>query len=290
MNWQAILYRQGSEAHRKGKLFSTRLFIYSQDAEAAKISDTQPDEDTLHRCAALLADEKLPDGWQMDTGSGYTHVAHHAKWQLYYREFPARSPAERFKAWFKGSDASRAWDNNQNLLWSGFSAPPTVARGKLPDNTEYIFTGTAKGERLSEWIKPAHSNNVWSTATQRRKLLRELGIFVGRLHCTGFIHGNLQTLNILVYQGPSRFEFSLINNEHNTQIQPVPGKSLLQNLTQLNLHPSYEISRSDRLHFFTAWHSQMRDLSDLEAKLLARRSYEWAMQRLGQTKARKATS
>ena len=46
----------------------------------------------------------------------------------------------------------------------------------------------------------------------------------------------------------------------------------------------FEISRSDRLRFFRAWHSQMRDLSDLEAKLLARRSYELAMSRLDYTK------
>lgn len=211
-------------------------------------------------------------------------MAHHAQWQLYYREFPPRSPAEKFKSLFRGSDATRAWNSNQNLLWSGFGAPPTVARGKLPNDTEYIFTGSAKGERLSLWIKQAHNNEIWSRPTEKWRLLRELGIFVGRLHATGFIHGNLQTLNILTNKGPSRFEFFLINNEHNTQIQPVPGKLLLQNLMQLNLHLPSEISRCDRLRFFRAWHSQMRDLSDLEAKLLARRSYQWAMSRLNYTK------
>jgi tRNA A-37 threonylcarbamoyl transferase component Bud32 len=280
VNWQAILYLRSGEAHRRSKLVATSYFTHVRQAEAANINDAQPDQDTLHRCAALLADEKLPDGWQMDTGSGYTHVAHHEKWKLFYREFPPRSPAEKFKALFKGSDATRAWDNNQNLLWSGFSAPPTVARGTLPNDTEYIFTGIAKGERLSTWIKQGCNNEVWRRPIQKWALLRELGTFVGRLHATGFIHGDLQTLNILTYQGPSRFEFSLINNENNTQIQPVPGKLLLQNLMQLNLHLPSEISRSDRLRFFRAWHSQMRDLSDLEAKLLARRSYERAMSQL----------
>ena len=56
---------------------------------------------------------------------------------------------------------------------------------------------------------------------------------------------------------------------------------LLENLMQLNMHHPRELSRSDRLRFFHAWHSQMRGLSKLEADLIATQSYKWAMKRLG---------
>ena len=103
---------------------------------------------------------------------------------------------------------------------------------------------------------------------------------IGRLHATGFIHGDLRTSNVLAHKGCDHFEFSFIDNERNTQHKPAPGKLLLKNLMQLNMHLPSELSRTDRMRFFESWHSQMRALSPLEAKLIAIKSYQWAMDRL----------
>ena len=76
------------------------------------------------------------------------------------------------------------------------------------------------------------------------------------------------------------FHFTLIDNERNMQQQPPPGKMLLRNLMQLNMLLPADLSRADRMRFFRAWRRQMRDLSPLEAKILAAQAYQWAMRRL----------
>jgi serine/threonine protein kinase len=115
---------------------------------------------------------------------------------------------------------------------------------------------------------------------QRRQLLRALGTFIGRVHATGFIHGDLRPGNVLAVLEQGRFRFTLIDNERNVQKVPPPGKMLLRNLMQLNMLLPADISRSDRMRFFTAWRRQMRYLSPLEAKILGAEAYLWAMRRL----------
>lgn len=248
--------------------------------EGAKISRELLNEGELHRCALLLSDQQLPDGWQVVASSGFAHVAHNSELQIFYKEFLPRSPVETIKALIKGSRATRARKQSEALLQAGFNAPLNLAWGQLPRAREYLFTRAVCGEGVSTWIKTTLSNKKASERDERRKFLRELGIFIGRLHATGFIHGDLRTSNVLAHRGIDRFEFSLIDNERNSQHKPVPGKLLLKNLMQLNMHTPGELSRSDRLRFFRSWHSQMRDLSPLEANLIARESYQWAMKRL----------
>ena len=77
-----------------------------------------------------------------------------------------------------------------------------------------------------------------------------------------------------------RFRFVLIDNESNLQKVPPPGKLLLKNLMQLNMLLPSDLSRTDRMRFFCAWRRQMRELSPLEAKILAGEAYHWAMRRL----------
>ncbi len=208
-------------------------------------------------------------------------MAYHEGLQIFYKEFPPRSPAGTFKALLKGSLATRARNNSIALLQAGFNAPTSLTWGQLSGAREYLFTGTVPGVTISTLIKGQASNGERLSVSQWRKLLWELGMFIGRLHATGFIHGDLRTCNILANKGLLRFEFSLINNEHNIYGKPAPGKQLLENLMLLNMHNLNELSRSDRLRFFHAWHSQMRDLSELEGKIMAGQSFAWAMRRLG---------
>ena len=54
----------------------------------------------------------------------------------------------------------------------------------------------------------------------------------------------------------------------------------LRNLMQLNMLPSKDLSRTDRMRFLQAWRRQMRDLSPVEMKILASEAYRWALQRM----------
>ena len=244
----------------------------------AKLSQVSADD--LQGWAQLLVNSHPPNGWEMVASSNFARVAHNKEKQIYYKEFLPRSPIEKVKALIKGSRGMRARKNSDALRHAGFNAPINMAWGSLPKGREYLITRAVHGEGVDKWIKVTLSNKFIANLKIRRQLLTELGIFIGRLHATGFIHGDLRTSNVLAHRGNYRFEFSLIDNERNRQQVPVSGKQVLRNLMQLNMHVSTDLSRTDRLRFFRAWHSQMRVLSPLEAKVISTSAYQWAVRRL----------
>jgi hypothetical protein len=234
----------------------------------------------LHHCAEQLAQDRLPTGWELVNSSAYARVAYSAQRQLYYKEFLPRSPAESLKALVRGSRATRARRNGEALLLAGIDAPANIAWGKLPGGREYLFMQAAPGQGITQWLRDTLVARSGEQLQRRRQLLRALGVFIGRVHATGFIHGDLRPGNVLAVLEQGRFRFTLIDNERNVQKIPPPGKMLLRNLMQLNMLLPSDISRSDRMRFFTAWRRQMREWSPLEAKILGAQAYLWAMRRL----------
>lgn len=212
--------------------------------------------------------------------SAFTRVAYNPSRALYYKEFLRRSPAESMKALLRGSRATRARRNGEALLYAGISAPANVAWGRLPGGREYLFTAAADGEGVDRWLCDTLQQRSGEQLQMRRQLLRELGVFIGRLHATGFTHGDLRPGNVLASFRGDRFHFTLIDNESNRRRVPPPGKLLLKNLMQLNMLTPADLSRSDRMRFFGAWRRQMRELSPLEAGILGAEAYRWAMHRL----------
>lgn len=241
---------------------------------------TSEDSDELHCCAVELAQERLPPGWEPVNSSGYTHVACNRSLHLYYKEFLPRSPAESLKALFRGSRCTRARKNGDALLFAGIEAPANVAWGNLPGGREYLFSRAAPGDGITHWLRDILAARSGEDLLTRRKLLRSLGEFIGRVHATGFIHGDLRPGNVLAAMTGDRFQFTLIDNESNVRKVPAPGKALLKNLMQLNMLLPSDLSKTDRMRFFCAWRRQMRELSPLEAKLLGAEAYHWAMRRL----------
>ena len=199
---------------------------------------------------------------------------------IYYKEFLPRGPMESVKAAFRGSRATRARQRNDELRQAGFEAPVNMAWGKLPGGREYLFSSAMRGQGVSWWLQSQLTRREGEQLQLRRKLLRSLGSFIGRMHASGFIHGDLRTSNVLAEYRDSEFHFALIDNERNAHHDPAPGRAVMRNLMQLNMLLPADLSNRDRMRFFCQWRRQMVDLSPAEAKLLAVKSYQWAMRRL----------
>jgi hypothetical protein len=187
---------------------------------------------------------------------------------------------ESVKAVIRGSRATRARRHNDDLRLAGIEAPINIAWGRLSGGREYLFSTAVRGQGVDHWLRQELPAGQRTGRQRRRQLLRELGVFVGRLHHSGFVHGDLRSGNVLAEWQGERFHFALIDNERNSRHDMPPGKLLLKNLMQLNMHTPTELNRSDRWRFFLAWRRQMRELSDTEARLVALEAYRWAMQRL----------
>ena len=234
----------------------------------------------MRQCARQLSEDYLPGGWERVHSSLYARVAFNEQQQLYYKEFLPRSPAEALKALFRGSRARRARVNGDTLLWAGIDAPVNILWGKLPGGKEYLFTAAAPGQGVTQWLRVTLADSSQENLRQRRQLLHALGTFIGRVHATGFIHGDLRPGNVLASQQDGRFHFTLLDNERLVKKVPPPGRMLLRNLMQLNMLSHADVSLTDRMRFFSAWRRQMRDLSPIEAKILGAEAYHWAMRRL----------
>jgi hypothetical protein len=234
----------------------------------------------LHRCAQQLAAGELPPGWNIVPGSSSARVAVNTALQVYYKEFPPCSPLGRLAALLAGSRATRLRKHSDALLYAGIEAPESLAWGRLANGGEYLFTRAAAGRNVASWLTDTTGESCASPLTLRRMLLRDLGVFIGRLHATGFVPADLQAEDVLAELREDRFQFTLINNEKTIKMLPPSGRKLLMNLVQLNLLPPRVLSRTDRMRFFVGWRRQLRELSAIEAKLLAAEAYHEAMRQM----------
>lgn len=227
-----------------------------------------------------LSEDYLPDRWERVSHSAYTRVAVHRELELYYKEFLTRSPAASLQALAVGSRASRARANAEALLLAGIDAPENIHWGQLSGGTEYLFTTAAPGVGINYWLRDRLAGTDAETLRLRRQLLHALGTFIGRVHATGFIHGDLQPDHVLAELLQEQFRFTLLDNARISRKTPAPGRLLLRDLIQLNMLAPKIVSRTDRMRFFRAWRRQMRELSPIEAKILATEAYRRALRRL----------
>jgi len=244
------------------------------------LSASPEDPEQLHLCALQLAAGELPAGWDIVPSTSGARVAVNSQLQVYYKEFPSGSPLQRLLGLLQGSRVTRARRGNDALLYAGIEAPTSLAWGKLPRGGEYLFTRTGAGRDLGRWLTKALVDRTGEALVTRRRLLESLGIFVGRLHATGFLPGELKPGDVLAELLEDRFQFTLINNERTVKMLPPPGRMLLQNLMELNLLPPSAVSRTDRMRVFVGWRRQLRELSPIEAKVVAVEAFHRAMRQM----------
>lgn len=170
-----------------------------------------------------------------------------------------------------GSPAQRYINNNRALAQAGFLVPETVYQGEVAGVGEFIFSKKIDGEpvcllleRLArEQQEPRH----------KRMLLQSLGIAVGRLHRSGFVHGQLTSQNILASHTNDRFSIIFTNNENVVRRRAPSGKQVAQELKRLHVSLPECTKKTDMLRLFNAWRRQMRHLQDVEASILAEDVY-----------------
>jgi hypothetical protein len=230
------------------------------------------DFNALPEWAEQLSQDYLPEGWRHVPCSGDSRVAHNPQGRLYFKEFIGRSPAKSLGAKIAGSRADRTEKAAELLHYYGFDTPETVHRGKLSNGHEYTFSREALGHSLSKWLRDLESSTR-NSDTLRRELLNAAGKYVGRFHATGFVHGNLQPNKVIAMQVNATFQFTLIANENIKKLYPPSGRRLLSNLIEISAIPDQNLHGNDRLRFFQAWRRQMRHLSPIESKIIAREVY-----------------
>lgn len=245
-------------------------------------------EEQLHQVATALANGEMPSGWTEVESSNSAKVAYHEEWQVYYKAFLSRGLLEIPKAWLRGSRADRAIKSEQHLAHLGFAAPETLCSGYVDRNQQYIFTALAPGLSVTEWLylPKKHCKEALNT---HRQLLGALGTHIGRLHATGFTHGDLRTGNVLAENTGDGFHFTLLDNERTQHRVPPPGRAMLRNLMQLNMLPLSALSKTDRMRFFVNWRREMHHLSEIEAKIIAAEAFLWANRRLEKKPLRAST-
>lgn len=213
--------------------------------------------------------------------SAFSRVAYNAELKLYYKEYLSRSPLETARGLLQGSRAARARKASEALRFAGFNALKSVYWGKLKGGREFDYTLEVPGECVHTWLRNTASSDEPEAAHMRRALAASLGVTVGRLHASGFIHGDLRPCNVIAHYADGRFSLSFLNNERTVRKTSPSGKLLLGNITQLNMLPHRLLGNTDRMRFFVAWRRQLREFTAVEAKIIAAEAYRRALQRQG---------
>jgi tRNA A-37 threonylcarbamoyl transferase component Bud32 len=191
---------------------------------------------------------------------------------LYLKKFPHRSISDAVKCLFRPSRAKRAFNASLMLVKSGFKTPATVAylhksEGPFSRGDILVTEGISHAVPVPEALKESPGNAFSMELNARRKMLREFGRTIGRMHSAGISHGDLRAGNVFVREENDRFQFIFIDNER-TRKYPLPGLRLrLKNLVQLNL--ARNISNTDRMRFWTGY-LETSLISHLHRKRIAR--------------------
>jgi tRNA A-37 threonylcarbamoyl transferase component Bud32 len=202
---------------------------------------------------ALLSDpgrfggERIPSSaasrvWRLEQAGG----------PVYLKEYVARSWGDRVKALVRGNRARRAVNGARLLARFGLKTPQIVAVSTLGQRCFMATAEVPDAHPAHEYFRQGCRPYAASTLPERRRILRQLGCEIGRMHQMGIVHGDLRPGNILVRRGETGWEFYFIDNERTRKWLHIPRRLRLKNLVQLNMLPD-EIGNTDRLRFFYAY-------------------------------------
>ena len=235
----------------------------------------------LRVVARQLVSDETPPGWQPLSSSAQARVAR-GTWQgrdVVLKVFLPRSPLELLKSLFRGSRGVRAARRGRDLEADGFHAPPVLAHG-WDGTREILLMQAVPGDSLLR-LCSRRLGAPQLPLPERRKLLRDFGTFVGRLHEGSWVHGDLRLGNTL--WDAERKGFVLLDNESNQRSSK--RESQRTNLVQLNMIAPQYLSRSDRLRVLAGYAAERR-LDSRQRKALARQVAADTLERWQQRAAR----
>ncbi len=176
---------------------------------------------------------------------------------VYCKEFVERSVLDRLKHLVRPSRAVRDMNASSMLRRYGFQTAQVVLAGD-------VRTGLLKNTSFLVTLEITDAKSIFCCLVQepettgpcswkeRRRLLRQFGLTVGRMHHEHIAHGDLRPGNTLVRRTNGRWEFCFIDNERTRKWLRLPSHLRLKNLVQVNML-SQGISHTDRVRFFQAY-------------------------------------
>jgi serine/threonine protein kinase len=180
---------------------------------------------------------------------------------VYVKHFLPRSGLDLVKHLFRRSRATRAFEASLLLRRNGFNSPEPLAlleKGYGPFCTVNVLITDLVTEAVqpTDYLKKCREHPSPAATMEKRRLIRQLGHVVGRMHAKGISHGDLRLDNVLLQPGDDKWKFYFIDNERTRQFSRIPERLRLKNLIQLNM-TGHGITRTDRMRFILAYSQEV---------------------------------
>jgi hypothetical protein len=172
--------------------------------------------------------------------------------RAYAKIYRASGGVGAFKDLWRDSKPVRALRAGSRLAADGFCVAPVLAAGE-ERRLRLFRRGFLVTEEVPWPTAVRLAGELASEPGRRRRVAKALGAEVGRLHRSGWVHGDLVVTNVLVDEGPPP-RFCFLDHDR-TRHGPALGarRQRRRNLIQLNRLPLRGVTHSDRLRAFVGY-------------------------------------
>jgi len=194
----------------------------------------------------------------------------HKPVSVFIKQYLFRSFFDFVKHILRSSRAKRAFKASLMLEKIGHKAPlPLMLCEKKigPFRTQSVLvTKEACGAiELRKLLADLSSDKSRESLRKKRRLIREFGSSIGKMHSQGLVHGDTRLGNVLVGNLDQDLAFWFIDNESTRQFARASLKRIRKNLVQINIRA--KVSNTDKMRFMQNY-ARQRKLSDYETKAL----------------------
>ncbi len=172
---------------------------------------------------------------------------------LVVKEYLPLGPSDRVKDLLRGTRAALAWRAAQHLAACGIATAEPVAlleRGA----SRYLVTRLVEGAvALDRLLARRFAGPLTRPALDaKRRMVRQLGRWLRRVHDRGIYHNDWSMKNILTADRQGRWAFYLLDLESVTFYKWLTHRRRRKNLSQLNDAP-VGVTATDRMRFLVAY-------------------------------------
>jgi len=199
----------------------------------------------------------------------------------YFKQFLVRNRLDHVKSFFRRSRAERAFHGGRLAEEKGFRVPKTVCvieekRFPRPSRSGLITEAVTDALRLDQLLTAPPDGEGTDVTTWRRRLVRDLGMEVGRWHAANLCHGDMRIGNVLCRTQADGCQFYWLDNERTRCTASLHERA--RNLVQLNMTSGQMISNTDRMRFWMSY-TQTAPGSAAELRRLRDAVVRWSRRR-----------